>query len=87
MEARSYERTNASFLDLSQLNGDPQPPVTPSPPVGLVLAVMAFTFDDLIPREVRISSLAIMSLMTVAIVALWLLIVERLLRRCGRADG
>ena len=49
--------------------------------VGLVLAVIAFTFDDLIPREVRISSLAIMSLMTVAVVALWLLIVERLLER------
>lgn len=49
--------------------------------VGVVLVVIAFTFDDLIPREIRISSLAIMSLMTVAVVALWLLIVVRLLRR------
>jgi hypothetical protein len=49
--------------------------------VGLTLAVIAFPFDDLIPREVRTSSLAIMSLLTVAVFALWLLIVERLLRR------
>ena len=48
---------------------------------GLTLAVIAITFDDLIPREVRISSPAIMSLMTVAVLALWLLIAERLLRR------
>ena len=55
--------------------------------VGLVLAVIAITFDDLIPREVRISSLAIMSLMTIAVVALWLLIVMRLRRRCGRSEA
>ncbi len=60
---------------------DRNQPVASRLTVGLVLAVIAFTFDDLIPREVRISSLAIMSLMTVAIIALWLLIVERLLER------
>ncbi len=46
--------------------------------ITLVLAVIALTFDDLIPREIRISSRAIMSLMTIAIVALWLLAVARL---------
>lgn len=52
--------------------------------VGLTLAVIAFTFDDLIARELRTSSLAIMSLMTVAVVALWALTVERLMRRSAR---
>ena len=66
---------------------DRSQPISSRLTVGLVLAVIAFTFDDLIPREIRTSSLAIMSLMTVTVVALWLLIVERLLRRCGRADG
>ena len=46
--------------------------------VGLVLAVIALTFDDLLTREVRVASRAIMSLMTVAIVALWVLVVARL---------
>ena len=55
-------------------------PVASRLTVGLILAIIAFTFDDLIPREMRLSSLAIMSLMTVAVVALWMLIVERLLR-------
>ena len=45
---------------------------------ALVLAVLALTLDDLIPRELRVSSQAIMGLMTVAVLALWLLLVQRL---------
>ena len=63
---------------------DRNEPVTSRLTVGLILVIIAFTFDDLIPREMRISSLAIMSLMTVAVVAVWLLIVERLLRRSAQ---
>jgi len=59
---------------------DRREPIASRLTAGLTLAVIAFTFDDLIPREIRTSSLAIMSLMTVAVVALWLLIVARLLR-------
>ena len=44
----------------------------------LVLAVLALTLDDLIPREVRVSSQAIMGLMTVAVLALWFLLLQRL---------
>jgi len=53
----------------------------------LVLAVLALTLDDLIPREVRTSSQAIMALMTVAVVGLWALLLERLLaeQRASRA--
>ena len=45
----------------------------------LVLAVLALTLDDLIPREVRTGSHAIMGLMTVAVVGLWGLLLEQLL--------
>ncbi|MBK5970850.1 MULTISPECIES: glycosyltransferase family 87 protein [Thiorhodovibrio] len=48
---------------------------------GLVLAVIALTLDDLIPLELRVSSLPLMTLMTVAVVALWLLLAEQLWRR------
>lgn len=65
---------------------DRNEPVASRFTVGLVLGIMALTFDDLIPREIRTSSLAIMSLMTVAVFALWLLIVERLLRRSALCD-
>nr|WP_242513403.1 glycosyltransferase family 87 protein [Halochromatium salexigens] len=51
---------------------------------GLVLAVLALTLDDLIPREIRVSSLPLMSLMTVAVIALWLLLAEQLWQRSGR---
>ncbi len=51
---------------------------------GLVLAVLALTLDDLIPRETRVSSLPLMSLMTVAVIALWLLLAEQLWHRSGR---
>jgi hypothetical protein len=47
---------------------------------GLVLAVLALTLDDLIPREVRTDSRAIMALMTVAVLGLWALLLERLVR-------
>ncbi|MEA1048736.1 glycosyltransferase family 87 protein [Lamprobacter modestohalophilus] len=50
---------------------------------GLVLAVLALTLDDLIPREIRVSSLPLMSLMTVAVIALWLLLAEQLWQRSG----
>jgi hypothetical protein len=43
-----------------------------------VLAVLALTLDDLIPREVRTHSRAIMALMTVAVLGLWALLLERL---------
>jgi len=46
---------------------------------GLVLAVLALTVDDLIPRDIRTGSHAIMALMTVAVIGLWALLFERLL--------
>jgi len=63
--------------------------LSPVEPLGgrltaaLVLAVLALTLDDLIPRELRVSSQAIMSLMTVAVIGLWLLLTQRLSRRIG----
>jgi hypothetical protein len=51
-----------------------------------VLAMLALTLDDLIPRELRVSSQAIMSLMTVAVIGLWLLLAQHLSRRI-RARG
>ena len=48
---------------------------------GLVLLVLALTLDDLVPRELRTSSQTIMSLMTIDVLALWLLLVEQLRRR------
>ncbi|WP_242476764.1 glycosyltransferase 87 family protein [Halochromatium glycolicum] len=51
---------------------------------GLVLAVLALTLDDLIPRELRTVSLPLMTLMTVGVLALWLLLTERLWRRSTR---
>ncbi|KAA6184557.1 hypothetical protein F2Q65_12010 [Thiohalocapsa marina] len=51
---------------------------------ALVLAVLALTLDDLMPRSVRVSSLPLMTLMTVAVVGLWLLLAEQLWRRGGR---
>jgi hypothetical protein len=48
---------------------------------GLVLAVLALTLDDLIPRDIRVSSLPLMTLMTVAVIALWLLLAEQLWQR------
>lgn len=51
---------------------------------GLVLAVLALTLDDLIPRELRVASLPLMTLMTVGVIALWLLLAEALWRRSGK---
>ena len=61
---------------------DPAQPPSSRLTAGLVLMVLALTLDDLIPRELRVSSQAIMSLMTFAVLSLWLLLVERL-RRLG----
>jgi hypothetical protein len=47
---------------------------------GLVLAVLALTLDDLLPREVRTDSHAIMGLITVAVLGLWALLLEQLRR-------
>jgi alpha-1,2-mannosyltransferase len=60
---------------------DPAQPPTSRATAGLVLLVLALTLDDLIPPELRTSSQALMSLMTIAVLALWLLLVERLHRR------
>jgi len=60
---------------------DPAQPRSSRATAGLVLLVLALTLDDLIPRELRTSSQAIMSLMTIDVLALWLLLVERLHRR------
>jgi hypothetical protein len=49
----------------------------------LVLAVLALTLDDLLAREVRTGSRAIMALMTVAVLGLWALLFERLRRQTG----
>lgn len=51
---------------------------------SLVLAVLALTLDDLIPREWRVASLPLMTLMTVAVIALWLLLAEQLWHRSRR---
>jgi hypothetical protein len=48
---------------------------------GLVLAVLALTLDDLLPLTQRVSSLPLMTLMTVGVIALWLLLAEQLWRR------
>jgi len=61
--------------------------LAPGEPAGgrlaaaLVLAVLALTLDDLMPRELRVSSQAVMSLITIAVIALWLLLAQRLDRR------
>jgi hypothetical protein len=60
---------------------DPAEPLTSRATAALVLLVLALTLDDLIPRELRTSSQAIMSLITIGVLALWLLLVERLHRR------
>jgi len=51
---------------------------------GLVLAVLALTLDDLIPGQLRVASLPLMTLMTVGVIALWLLLAEQLWHRSGR---
>ncbi len=51
---------------------------------GLVLAVLALTIDDLIPRQLRVASLPLMTLMTVGVIALWLLLAEQLWHRSRR---
>jgi hypothetical protein len=48
---------------------------------GLVLAIIALTLDDLLPLAQRVSSLPLMTLMTVGVIALWLLLTEQLWRR------
>lgn len=59
---------------------DPRESVGSRLTAALVLAVLALTLDDLIPREVRVSSQAIMGLMTVAVLSLWFLLMQRLYR-------
>ena len=59
---------------------DPRESVGSRLTAALVLAVLALTLDDLIPREVRVSSQAIMGLMTVAVLSLWCLLMQRLYR-------
>jgi hypothetical protein len=54
---------------------------------GLVLAVLALTLDDLLPREVRTGSWAIMALMTVAVLGLWALLLARLLRHTAHGEA
>jgi hypothetical protein len=71
----------AALVMLRDVVLDPKEPMSQRLTVGLTLALIAVTFEDLIPRDVRTSSLAMMSLMTVAILALWSLTAVRLLRR------
>jgi hypothetical protein len=71
----------AALVMLRDVVLDPAEPLSRRLAVGLTLALVAVTFEDLIPRELRTSSLAMMSLMTVAILGLWALTVARLLRR------
>lgn len=51
---------------------------------ALVLAILALTLDDLMPRALRTSSLPLMTLMTIAVIALWLLLAEQLWHRSRR---
>jgi hypothetical protein len=59
---------------------DPRESLASRLTAALVLAVLALTLDDLIPRELRVSSQAIMGLMTVAVLSLWFLLMQRLHR-------
>lgn len=54
---------------------------------GLVLAVLALTLDDLVPREVRIASQAMMALMTAGVIGLWALCAQRLYLSAKRVGG
>jgi hypothetical protein len=71
----------AALVMLRDVVLDPNEPMSHRLTVGLTLALIAVTFEDLMPRDIRTSSLALMSLMTVAILALWVLTAARLLRR------
>jgi hypothetical protein len=71
----------AALVMLRDVVLDPNEPRSQRLIVALILAFIAVTFEDLIPSDMRTSSLLMMSLMTVAILALWLLTVVRLLRR------
>lgn len=75
----------AALVMLRDVVLDAAEPLSRRLAVGLTLALVAVTFEDLIPRELRTSSLATMSLMTVAILGLWALTVTRLLRRSAAA--
>ena len=59
---------------------DPREALASRLTAALVLAVLALTLDDLIPRDLRVSSQPLMALMTVAVLALWLLLMQRLYR-------
>jgi hypothetical protein len=48
---------------------------------GLVLLVIAATFDDLVPLQLRTASQPLMALMSVGLLSLWLLLVQSLARR------
>jgi hypothetical protein len=64
---------------------DPREPMGSRLTAALVLSVLALTLDDLLPRDTRTASQALMGLMTVAVVCLWLLLLERLNRRARHA--
>ena len=66
---------------------DPSESLSSRLTAALVLAVLALTLDDLIPRDLRVSSQPLMALMTVAVLALWLLLMQRLYRLRGGAIG
>jgi uncharacterized membrane protein len=69
---------------------DPREPAGSRFTAALVLLVLALTLDDLLSREIRTSSQALMGLMTTAVLSLWLLLLERLHRRTrhyGRQSG
>jgi hypothetical protein len=69
---------------------DPREPAGSRFTAALVLLVLALTLDDLLSREIRTSSQALMGLMTAAVLSLWLLLLERLHRRTrhyGRQSG
>ncbi|MGB5833457.1 MAG: glycosyltransferase family 87 protein [Thiohalocapsa sp.] len=75
----------AALVLLRDVVLDPRAPSGSRFTAALVLVALALTLDDLIPREVRVSCQAIMGLMTVAVLSLWLLLMERLYRL--RASG
>ncbi len=62
---------------------DPREALASRLTAALVLAVLALTLDDLIPRDLRVSSQPLMALMTVAVLALWLLLMQRLGQRAS----
>ena len=77
----------AALVLLREAVLEPCEPASSRFAAALVLSVLALTLDDLVTREVRTSSNALMGLMTAAVLSLWLVLLQRLYRRTRSAAG